>query len=73
MRQILLVISLVFSTVVYAQQHVMIACHDCGQVIKVSISVDGTETAVHEDTSVVATSGQCKATTVKGVQCSCKA
>lgn len=73
MRQILLVFSLMFSVAVNAQQQITINCPECGHAIKISISVDGDATAVHESTSVVATSGQCKATTAKGTQCSRKA
>jgi len=73
MRQILFVIGLIFSVAVRAQQLITITCPECGHSIKVSISVDGATTAVHEDTAVIATSGQCKAITTKGTQCSRKA
>ena len=73
MRQILLLIGLIFSVVVRAQQLITITCPECGHAIKVSISVDGATTAIHEDTPVIATSGQCKAITTKGTQCSRKA
>ncbi len=73
MRQIILVFSFMFSVAVYAQQQITITCPECGHAIKVSISVDGATTAVHEGEPAVTTSGQCKATTAKGTQCSRKA
>lgn len=73
MRQILLAISMMLSIAVHAQQQITIICPKCGHTIKVSISVDGDTTAVHRDTPTITTSGQCKATTAKGTQCSRKA
>ena len=73
MRQILTLFGLIFSVAVHAQQQITITCPECGHMIKVSISVDGAATAVHEGIPAVSTSGQCKATTVKGTQCSRKA
>lgn len=70
MRQILLVIGLIFSVAVRAQQQITITCPNCEHAIKVSISVDGSTTAIHESTPAIATSGQCKAITTKGTQCS---
>lgn len=72
MKQILLALGLFLSVAVHAQQQITITCPECGHAIKVSISVDGAATAVHESTPAVTTSGQCKATTAKGTQCSRK-
>lgn len=73
MRQLLLAISLAFSVSVHAQQQITITCPKCGHAIKVSISVDGAAAAIHDNDSIVATSGQCKAITARGTQCSRKA
>lgn len=73
MRQILLAFCLMLSVAVYAQQQIIISCPKCGHMIKVSLSVDGSATAVHESAPTAATSSQCKATTAKGIQCSRKA
>ena len=73
MRKILLVISLIFSIVVHAQQQVTINCPECGHAIKVSISAEGKATAVHNNKNMVVSNNQCKATTNKGTQCSRKA
>lgn len=73
MKQLLLAISLAFSVSVHAQQQITITCPKCGHAIKVSISVDGAAAAIHDNDSIVATSGQCKAITARGTQCSRKA
>lgn len=70
MKQILLVFILFLPVAVHAQRQITITCPECGHAIKVSISVDGAAMAVHEGTPAVTTSGQCKATTAKGTQCS---
>ena len=64
---------MLLSIAVYAQQQITITCPECGHAIKVSISVDGSATAVHDGVPAVAANGQCKAITAKGTQCSRKA
>lgn len=73
MKQILLAFGFILSVAVHAQQQITITCPECGHAIKVYISVDGAAASVHEGTPVTATSGQCKAITAKGTQCSRKA
>lgn len=73
MKQVLLAISLILSVAVHAQQQITITCPECGHAIKMLISIDDTVTATHKGMPVVSTSGQCKATTAKGTQCSRKA
>lgn len=73
MKQVLLAFGFIISIVVHAQQQITVTCPECGHQIKVSISIDDAATAVHEAATAVTTSGQCKATTAKGTQCSRKA